>query len=1093
MKKITQFFTIVALLLFATVSYAQGVTTSSLGGKVTDDKNEPLPGANVVAIHVPTGTKYGAATDYDGYYRISNMRSGGPYTVTISYVGFQDFVKESVFLQLGQSERISVQMSESAEALDEIVITGTRNTIFDPNKTGTSTNITQRNITTLPTVSRSVADFVRLTPQAQITEDTDGFSISLGGQNNRYNAIYIDGAVNNDVFGLADSGTNGGQTGVNPFSVDAIESFQVSLAPFDVRISGFAGGAINAITRSGTNEWSGSVYGFLRNEDLAGKTPPDLTGPEGRQKLGEFTAENYGIRVGGPIIKDELFFFINYERENRDTPQPFDLSNYNGDIGQIEDPNNPGQTIFDLQTAQNNLTRLSNFLFDNYGYNIGTFDGNPQTLESNRIAAKLDWNINDNNKLSLSYRYTDAENLESRSSTTNELGFSNGSELFNSKTHSATVEWNSTIGNKFANSFMIGYTGVRDDRDPAGTPFPTIRIGDGLNPFAFQGIEVGAERFSTANLLNTDIFTITNNFEIYSGRHTITIGTHNEFTSAKNLFFPSNYGLYFYNSIDELIDGETPFLYETGYSVADANRAVGDDSSGASEFDYSQLGFYIQDEVNFSDNFRLSAGIRFDLPLWEDGTVNNDFNNRAVAVLEAAGKDLQGARVGRGVSPTIHVSPRVGFNWDVNGNKTTQIRGGIGIFTSRLPLVWPAGTYNNNGGVTGGFSDESNFEDPIVFNPDVNSQPQHLDSTSGEVGGNVDLFASNFMLPQVLKYNIAVDQKLPFWGLIASADFIYNDNLTAIYYENLNIGEPVGRLQGTDRRPVYSRSPIDPTYNRIILASNTGAGSSWNASFTLTKPLENGFSGSLTYSYGDAESIFDGTSSQNSSQWRNLATVNGKNRPNISTSSFAQGHRILGNIGKEIVWNDNLKTYIGLVYEGLEGQPFSHIYSGRRVLNDDSRDNALIYVPADASQIALVDTNNNGTTGDEWAALDAYIEGDDYLKSRRGNYAERNGDRYKWSHVVDLKFLQDISVNFGEKKHTFQISLDIFNFTNLINKDWGKRYVQDDDFSFLENTSSNGSTTPVYEFNPNADRDVLDDVGILSSRWQMQVGLRYSF
>jgi outer membrane receptor for ferrienterochelin and colicin len=1032
MKKITNFLSIAVMLLVTSISFSQGVTTSSLGGQVTDNNGDPLPGANVLAVHLPTGSRYGAATDFDGFYRIPNMRSGGPYTITISYVGFEDFVQQDVYLRLGQAERVSTQMSESATALDEVVVVATRDGIFDSNKTGTSTNINQRAISTIPTVSRSIADFVRLTPQAQISEGTDGFSISLGGQNNRYNAIYIDGAVNNDVFGLAGSGTNGGQTGVNPFSVDAIESFQVQLAPFDVRISGFAGGAINAITRSGTNEWSGSVYGFLRNQDLSGKTPPDLAGDDDREKLDEFSAENYGFRVGGPIIKDKLFFFVNYERENRDTPQPFNPSIYTGDSSEAD------------------LQNLADFVQNTYGYSLGGFTNSAQTLESNRIASKIDWNIDDNNKLTFSYRYTDAENLEARNSTANSIGFTGGSEFFKSVTNSATLELNSTIGNKFANSFILGYTGVRDDRDPLGDPFPSVAIGDGLNPFAGQGIQFGAERFSTANLLNTDVLTITNNFQIFSGRHNITIGTHNEFTSVKNLFFASNYGYYIFNSIDEFINGDSPFVYEHGYSVADSNRAVGDASSGAAEFDYYQLGFYVQDEVNVSDNFRLSAGLRFDIPIWEDGRANEDFNTRAVQVLEAAGKDLQGARVGKGVSTTIHVSPRIGFNWDVNGDRTTQIRGGLGVFTSRLPLVWPGGTYNNNGGVTGAFSDETNFSDPIFFNPDVNSQLQHLDFESGDRGGNVDLFASDFMLPQILKYNIAVDQKLPFWGLIASADFLYNDNITAVYYENLNIGDPIGRLEGpADNRFIYDRTPVDPTYNRVILGSNTGEGYSWVTSFTLTKPMENGFSGTVTYSYGDAKSIFDGTSSQNSSQWRNIQTVNGKNNPGIGFSGFAQGHRIFAQVGKEFNWNENVKTYIGLVYEGLEGQPFSHIYGGRRLLNDDSRDNALIYIPADQSEILLEDSNGNGTNADEWAALDAYIENSDYLSSRRGQYAERNGDRYNWSHVLDLKFLQDFSINFGQKKHTFQLSLDIFNFTNLLNKDWGKRYVQGEQFLLL--------------------------------------------
>ncbi|WP_299014448.1 carboxypeptidase regulatory-like domain-containing protein [uncultured Polaribacter sp.] len=1076
MKNFKNLLFVVLFFITATV-LGQGVTTSSMGGKVTDAKGEPLPGATVFAVHIPTGSKYGAATDFDGFYRISNMRAGGPYTVKISYVGYKEFKKENIFLELGNSERISTKLSEDASVLDEIVITTSNNGIFDANKTGASTNISNRQINTLPTVSRSIADFVRVTPQAQISEGTDGFSISLAGQNNRYNAIYIDGAVNNDVFGLAASGTNGGQTGVNPFSIDAIESFQVSIAPFDVKISGFAGGAISAVTRSGTNELEGSVYGFMRNQNLAAKTPPGLVGDGERERLADFSAYNYGFRLGGPVVKDKLFFFFNYEREDRDTPQPFNAGVYSGDSSLAD------------------LNNLSDFVQNTYGYNMGGFEGSAQTLASNRITTKLDWNINDNNKLSFSYRYTDAENLEARSSNANRIGFIGGSELFNSKTNSATLELNSTIGDKFANSLVVGYTGVRDDRDPSGDPFPSVVIQDGLNAFAGQGIQFGAERFSTANLLETDILTITNNFEIYKGIHTITVGTHNEFTSAKNLFFPSNYGYYIFDSVNDFISGGEPFLYETGYSVADANRAVGDESSGSADFDFAQLGVYIQDDIQFSDNFRLSLGLRLDTPIWQNGPENPDFNSdENIALFEAAGKDFQGARVGKKVKTQIHFSPRVGFNWDVNGESNTQIRGGLGVFTSRLPLVWPGGTYNNNGGATGGFTDENDVTGPIGFNPDVNSQFQHLRAGSNDFGGNVDLFAEDFMLPQIFKSNIAIDQKLNFWGLIASADFIWNENISAIYYENLNVAEPVGNLVGPgDTRPKYG-DRVTRDYNRVILASNTSEGYSWNASFTLTKPLENGFNGSFTYAYGEAKSIFDGTSSQNSSQWRNIQTVNGKNRPDLSRSDFAQGHRILATVGKEFIWNDTFKTFVGLVYEGLDGQPFSYTYSGRRrVLNDDSRDNALIYVPANASEINLADTNNNGTA-DEWEALNAYIDADDYLSSRRGDYVERNGDRNPWSHVVDLKVLQDISFNVADKKQTVQLSLDVFNFTNMINKNWGQRFINVNNFSFLENVSSgNSETNPVYEFNPNASREIIDDIGLLSSRWQVQVGLRYSF
>ncbi len=506
--------------LTATFAAAQGVTTSSISGQVTDVNGEPLPGASVVAVHEPTGSTYGAAADFDGFFRISGMRPGGPYRISFSYVGFETDTRTNFFLTLGRTSTFTVDLEESATQLEEVFVTGPSTGTFRASKTGTETTVTQREVQTLPAASRSIADFVRVTPQAQVTEGNDGFSISLAGQNNRYNAIYIDGAVNNDVFGLAGSGTNGGQTGVNPLSVDAIETFQINIAPFDVRQSGFSGGSINAITRSGTNNWEGSVYGFMRNQDLAGKTPPSLVGEgEQREKPAEFTSQTYGARIGGPIIKDKLFFFLNYERQEDEFPAPFNFSNYAG-----------RSSLSDLET-------LENFLINTYGYDPLVFNQNANTLESNRITAKIDWNINEDHNLSFRYGYTDADNLEARNSGNRNIGYLNGSEVFNSKTSSFALELNSRFGNKFANSLILGYTRVRDDRDPLGDPFPTVDIQDGGGFISF-----GAEPFSTANLLNQDVFTITNNFEIYTGRHNITLGTNLEFADIKNLFFAFNYG-----------------------------------------------------------------------------------------------------------------------------------------------------------------------------------------------------------------------------------------------------------------------------------------------------------------------------------------------------------------------------------------------------------------------------------------------------------------------------------------------------------------------------------------------------------------------
>ena len=1083
MKKIT-FLLAVILLAFVGETYAQGVTTSSMNGKVVDNTGEPLPGATVLAVHGPTGTKYGVTTDFDGFYRINNMRVGGPYRVTITYVGFQGFVKDGVFLQLGQAEKINTQLQEASNVLEEVVITATRDGVFDSGKTGAETTVTQREINTLPNTSRAIAEFVRVTPQAQLTEGNDGFSVSIAGQNNRFNGIYIDGAVNNDVFGLAGSGTNGGQTGINPFSIDAIETFQINVAPFDVRQSGFAGGAINAITRSGSNQWQASAYTFFKNEDLVGKTPVDLLEDgEEREKTDEFTALTYGMRVGGPIIKDKLFFFANYERIDNETPAPFNISNYRGN------------------SSAQDLANLRQTILSRYNYDIGTFDNNASTLLGNTFTIRLDWNIDDNNQIFIKNNYVKSENLEGRGSSNGTINFTNGSEFFESVANTTTLEWNSTIGDKFSNNLILGYSLVRDDRDPDGDPFPTVFLDDGDG-----GINFGAERFSTANLLDQDVFTFANNFSIFSGRHTITIGTQNEFASTKNLFFRNNFGRYRYfdnsgagtTGVDAFLNNEAASRYDYNYSLLPGG-GIGDESTGAAEFDRLVLGFYVQDEVQMTDNFKLTAGLRVDIPMWDDGLVNEDFNTRTVALLEAAGKDLQGARVGKAIQSRAHIAPRIGFNWDVNGDRTTQLRGGLGIFTSRVPLVWAGGTYNNNG-ITQGVSDARDFNDPIFFNPDVNTQPRHLTPGSGDVGGQIDLFAPDTKLPQIMKYNIAVDQKLPWWGLIASADLLYQDNITQLQYENLNIREATEVLNnGPDNRPRYNLfDRIDPTYGSgIYLASNTGEGYSWNASFTLTKPFDNGFQGSFSYSYGDSENIFDATSSQNSSQWNNQVTVNGKNaRQPLTRSDFSAGHRIISNISYEFKWTENIKTTLGLVYEATQSRPFSYTYGNENnelVLNDDFDDGALIYVPRDASEIQF-----DGTAAEQaaqWEAFNNYIENDDYLSERRGDYAERNGDRGPWNHIFDLRFVQDFSIQVGENRHGLQLTADILNFGNFLNKEWGVRKFISSEVNLLDIVDIDSNNVPTFQLNENVIDDVeqIDDFGNQSSRWQMQIGLRYLF
>jgi len=1070
MKKSLQMIFMAAFMLMLTnMAFGQGNTTSSLNGRVADANGEPLPGATVVAVHTPTGSRYGNVTSADGFYRIPNMRVGGPYTVTVTFIGYKQFTQENVFLTLGQAFRINVELQEDAVTLEGVEVVADRGGVFDGNRTGAETTVGLEQINATPTVARAIGDFARFTPQAIIDEGSDGFSISIGGQNNRYNSIYIDGAVNNDVFGLAGSGTNGGQTGVSPISVDAIEQFQIQVAPFDVRVSGFAGGAINAVTRSGSNEIEGSVYRFWRNEGFAGKTPTDTEGAD-RERLAEFSAQTYGVRVGGPIIKDKLFFFVNYERQEDETPQPFSFNDYEGDADAAK------------------INELRNYLSTSFGYDPGTIDGNPVVLESDKITARLDYNINQNHKVTARYSFVDAYNIEGVRSSPRTLNFYKRSETFQSNTNSLSAEWAATLGADKSNKFTVGYVTVRDDRDPF-EDFPTVNIEDGRG-----FLRLGAEEFSTANLLNQDVLTLNNNFEWYKGKHTLTFGVNAEFYKVENLFIAQNYGRYLFASIDDFITDQPAIDYFRLFSNVD--DITGDGSAAAARFNSSLFGIYVQDEFQVNDNLKMTLGLRVDRPVFDDTPNNPEFNNNVIPDLEAAGYDLQGATVGDFIDGYWAFAPRFGFNWDVKGDRSLQVRGGAGIFTSRIPLVWPGGAYNNNG-INLGSIDERGFDGRFIADPF--NQPGQRDPNLQS--GNIDLYAKDFKIPQVAKVNLAFDKRLGN-GFIWSVDALYTKTIQALRYENLNLKASTESLTGTgDNRPIYDRrDEVASQYGRIILTSNTSEGYTYNFSTTLTVPMTSGFQGSISYNYGDAFAVFDGTSSQNSSQWRGLYTVGGKNfDQQLTRSVFSQGHRFIAQVSYRKEWTKNLASQIGLVWEGRSGRPFSYTYNDSgRLTNEDTREFNLLYVPVDQNDIILVDDANAGTAAEQWTALNDFINSDDHLSERRGQYVDRNASRAPFISVFDLRFIQDFTIDAGGKTHTLQFTADIYNFGNMLNSDWGRRYFVPSNFQLLnfEGFQADG-TTPTFTFDGVEGNDPstnnIDDSGLQSSRWQMQLGIRYIF
>jgi hypothetical protein len=1083
MRKLTRILMLLIMGVMVSAGAFSQITTSGMNGKVTGPDGASLPAATVVATHVPTGTVFGAITDAGGFFRLPNMDVGGPYTVKVTFVGYESWTKENIYLTLGQTNKVDVALKSTEVKLGEVAVVGKRSgvNVFDGNRTGAQTFIPLEKLDVMPTISRDLTDFTRLTPQASVD---DNGAINIAGVNNRYNSLMIDGGAQNDVFGLAASGVNGGQTGGSPISMDAIEQFMVTLAPYDIRNSGFAGASINAVTRRGTNQVTGSVYGFYRNEKLSGKTPYAILNTEGltkdsieslRKPLADFTAITSGFRVGGPIIKNKLFFFLNAEVQRDQTPQPFVYSEYTG------------------KSTEADVNALSDYLVSKYGYDPGGFIDNTKELQSNKLMARLDWNINENHKLMLRHSYTNHKSLGPSRSTGGAINFYNAGVYFPSTTNSTTAELKSNFDN-MSNSLMVVYTDVNDDRDPMGADFPAVQILDGKGTINF-----GSEQFSTGNSLVQKSLVLTDNLSIYKGKHTITIGTSNEFAHVYNLFVRQNYGYYRFNSIADFYNNKA-FSYARYYSLVD--DITGDGSMAAANFNMLQLGVYAQDEFQASDRFKLTFGVRADMPIFMTQPVTDTlFNSVTIPKLEAAGWDMQGAKAGQMPKSQILFSPRVGFNWDLSGDESAQLRGGVGVFTSRLPLVWPGGSYTNSGVIVGGFTAN---KDSIGFIPEYDKQYEATDlgSKVRVPSGQMDLFAANFKYPQVFRANLGFDKKLP-WGIIGTVEAIFTKTLNNVTYLNLNYNPtPKNNLTGADTREYYDNSKkIDATYDRIILGVNTDKGYTYNFTVSLDKPFANGFAANVAYTFGRALALNDATSSQNSSQWRYMEYVNGLNNLDLSISDFDLGHRVLAYVSYQIEYLKHASTTISIFYNGQSGMPYSYIYddynskvNGGRGINGWAGENegAMMFIPAAKDQIVFADA---ATADAQWEALNTFIENDKYLSQHRGEYAARNGARTPFEHMIDLKIAQDFFVMAGSTKHKLQLTFDVFNLANLLNPAWGPKYyayVNTMQLVTFKGFAADG-TTPTFEFKkPNSIYSV-DDSGIRASRWMAQIGLRYSF
>lgn len=1100
MRRCTMYLLTLILVISSLVKGYSQVTTSNITGIVKSSTGEPLAGATVTITHIPTGTVYKTITSKNGRYYANNIQPGGPYEVEFTYVGYKSEKREDINLNLGETGQFDANLGSSDKELTGVVVTATRSP-RNVGKGGVETSIGRDKLLNAPTVGRSLTDFIRLTPQAKTTF---GGGISIAGQNNRYNQLMIDGAVNNDVFGLSETGTNGGQTGSSPISIDAIESFQVGVSPYDVSLGNFTGGSINAVTKSGTNKVTGSAYYVYRNEGISGKTPG--VPKDSAKALPDFKGKIYGVTVGGPIIKNKLFIFFSGEFQRDERPQPFT------------------STTFRVKEFQDSVALIVNKL-KGYGYDPGEYLNIPDLLNSDKLATKITWNINNKHRFNLSYRYAKSDRSLTSASTSARVNFFNNGYLIPSTTHSASAELTSNFTNSISNKFLLTYTKVFDDRDALGQDFPRVI----LNSINSTSYVFGTENFSTANQLKQDNFALFDEFKWSIGTHQLKAGIDLEFSKSYNLFIRDNYGTYTYNYVNDFLNDLRPSAYTRTFSLVDDK--IGDGSNAAAKFNTLRMGFFAGDEWNVNENLQLNFGVRVDnFEFLTTPNLDTFFNNKAIPVISQYW-DLKGARSGQKPQANMSLAPRFGFTYNLP-DAGTKIRGGIGLFTGRVPLVWPGGMYNNTGVNIGGIS--VNNPD-ITFKPDPYNQytPSDLGTTVRVPSGQIDLISAKFKLPKVLKTSLGLDKKLG-KGFNLSLDVLFQKNINEIVYYNVyaapggksSFGHDVYMTYSGTGNPSYSSFDFDPAttgkqnpYSTgIFLITNAEGkkGYSYNFSAVLDKTFSRGWNATVSYAYGDSYSLFDGTSSQNNSQWRFMEAQNGRNNISLSRSDFAQLHRINAYVSKKFEYLDRkLATTVTLFYNGQSGTPYSYVYSRSLVYDATGGNNEttdLIYVPRNLQEwskyaIDYLANGNTVTVAQQWEALDKYISDDKYLSKRRGQFAERNGAVLPFSHIVDLKIQQDFNVRTKSDKHTLSVIFDIFNFTNFLNREWGRVYATPgvDSYSLISMDGYtpgivNGETIykPRFSYRNNGNtkaNDILDNRGsnYLSARWRGQFTLRYTF